>query len=111
LIDLLFILLMGYLVLNGLACIFSLNLVIKQKKYYFIVHALIFFSIFLFIIYWYLRDYLLESVITFFILGGLPVILDDSLPQMIKQKTNLMTIFLVNNLLMMGLFYLFLRPY
>lgn len=77
-------------IINGFLAIFTLNVVIRQKKKEFTVEGIIFSITAILGIYYFAEEYLVEAIFSLLILGIPYAFLDNILPSFIKKNTKVL---------------------
>ena len=76
-------------IINGFLAVFTLNVVVKQKKKEFTIQCIVFFLTAILGIYYFAEEYLIEAVFSLVILGIPSAFLDNILPKFIKNNTSI----------------------
>ena len=77
-------------IVNGFLALFTLNIVIKQKRRDLISQCLVFLFTALLGIYYFAEEYLVEATFSLIVLGIPIVFLDNILPNFLKDNPNIL---------------------
>lgn len=80
-------------IINGFLAIFTLNVVVRQKKKEYTVQCIVFFMTAVLGIYYFVEEYLIEAIFSLIVLGIPNAFLDNILPKFIKNNTSILKLF------------------